>query len=259
MRGSIYADEGAGAMSVRKGIIGVVQARMGSQRLPGKSLTKVYRDWTLIEMVLLRVLKCEVLEKVILATSVNKDCDPLAEKARALGVEVYRGNETDVLSRFIDIAKKYQPRAIVRICADNPLIAFDEMEKLVYFFDQGNFDYAGNHTPECGLPDGLGCEMIRTQSLLSLEAKPLTASDREHVTDYFLNHPVESSLGWHHTSQPFFDSVSLDIDTEEDLQRMREFLTLLPVESAPYWTASQIIATVKKDFGKTHANCYSAA
>lgn len=79
-------------------VIAVIQARMSSSRFPGKSSAKVYKNLSLLEMVLMRVLKAEKLDSVVLATSKEKNCDPLEETANRLGVVTIRGSETDVLS-----------------------------------------------------------------------------------------------------------------------------------------------------------------
>jgi len=117
-------------------VAGVIQARMGSNRLPGKSMAKVYEDYGLLEVVILRVMKAKKLDMVILATSKENNCDPLVELAERLGILTVRGGEMDVLSRFVEAIQLYKPDVVVRVCADNPLIDPGEIGKLVDFFQK---------------------------------------------------------------------------------------------------------------------------
>jgi spore coat polysaccharide biosynthesis protein SpsF len=80
----------------------------------------------------------------------------------------------DVLSRFVEVIQQYNPDIVVRICADNPLIDPVEIDKLISFFQENQFDYAANNTPACGLPDGIGCEIIRSSTIKRLQQRHLT-------------------------------------------------------------------------------------
>jgi spore coat polysaccharide biosynthesis protein SpsF len=227
-------------------VAAIVQARMGSSRLPGKSIAKVYKDFSLLEMVLLRVLKAIKLDLVILATSEEKDCDPLEKISSRIGVIVVRGSETDVLSRFVKAINIYKPRAVVRVCADNPLIAPGEIDKLVTFFEDNSFDYVANNTPECGLPDGLGCEIVRADLLAYIANKTEKQEFREHVTSYITSHQEKFLLGSLKADQNlWYPELKLDIDTQADLEKMQRFCSLLPEDKAPYWTAYEIVMNAK--------------
>ena len=104
-----------------KNIIGIVQARTGSKRLPGKVLKKIGK-YSLIELLLKRLSKSKKLSKVVLATTKNKNDDYLTSLVSKLGYEVYRGSEDDVLSRYFKVAQKNSAKYIVRITGDCPLV-----------------------------------------------------------------------------------------------------------------------------------------
>ena len=228
-------------------IVGVIQARMGSSRLPGKSLSKIYKGLSLLEMVILRVMKAKKLDMIILATSKERDCEPLVELADRLGILTVRGSEVDVLSRFVEAIQQYNPDVVVRVCGDNPLIDPGEIDKLVDFFQKNQFDYAANNTPECGLPDGLGCEIVNTDILLKIGKEIFDNYYREHVTNYILDHQGDYAIGWLYAEQElWYPGLKLDIDTEEDLVRMRRICSSLVGTNAPYWTADEIISNVHK-------------
>lgn len=228
-------------------VAAIVQARMGSTRLPGKSIAKVYRSYSLLELVLLRVKAARKLDRIILATSENNNCDPLAEIAKNIGIAAVRGSETDVLSRFVHAINAYNPDIVVRVCADNPLISFEEIDKLISFFMSNDLDYAANNTPQCGLPDGLGAEIIRADFLKRISQWTQDPSDREHVTQYLLDNPGDFKTGLLRADPHLcFPEAKLDIDTPEDLERMRVFCKKLPEINTPYWTSGDIVRCLKE-------------
>jgi spore coat polysaccharide biosynthesis protein SpsF len=159
-----------------------------------------------------------------------------------MGVAAIRGSETDVLSRFEDAVRRFKPDAVVRICADNPLIDPGEIDKLVLFFGANDFDYAANNAPECGLPDGLGCEIVKAGALLYAASAAKEPVFREHVTNYITSRPDKFSAGLL-MAEPGLrrPELKLDIDTEADLEKIRKFCASLPEENAPYWTAHEIV------------------
>jgi len=227
-------------------VAGVIQARMGSNRLPGKSMAKVYEQFSLLGMVILRVMKAKKLDMIILATSENNNCDPLVEVADRLGILTVRGSEVDVLSRFVNAIQIYKPDVVVRICADNPLIAPGEIDKLVDFSQKGQYDYAANNTPDCGLPDGLGCEILHSDTIINLTAKELDIGYLEHVTSYITSNPDQYSIGWLKAEpELWMPELQLDIDTKSDLEKMQKVCSSLPEKNAPYWTPHEIVMNAK--------------
>ena len=226
---------------IKNNTIIIVQARMGSKRLPGKSLIKLYKNYTLIDFVLLRCLRSKLSSKVILATSVNTDCNPLVFKAKGLGCDVIRGDENDVLSRFISAIEIYNPKNIVRVCADNPFISFEEIDKLIKYFEENRLDYATNNTKNCGLPDGFGAEILKSKILNGLNLKS-NKLQKEHVTQYILDNHNEFKIGYlNATKSLYYPHIKLDIDTEEDLIRFRDLCKKLVYSNPPYWSNEEII------------------
>ena len=126
----------------------IIQARMGSTRLPGKILKKFYGEDTLLETLLNNLHKVGV--KVIVATSVNENNDDLEVFLKEKGELVYRGSENDVLDRFIKAAEENQVDGIVRICSDNPFMDWHGVAQLIEKAKNSNADYIGfrvNDTP----------------------------------------------------------------------------------------------------------------
>ena len=136
----------------------IVQARMNSTRLPGKVLKKV-GDRSLIEILLTRLSKSKMVDRIVLATSKNKENSPLASTVEKLGFDVFRGSEDDVLNRYYQTAKKYAPKTIVRITGDCPIIDPLIVDKVIYLYQNKCADYASNTNPPT-YPDGLDVEVF---------------------------------------------------------------------------------------------------
>jgi len=226
----------------------IIQARMGSHRLPGKSLMPVWKDMSLLELVLNRITQAKLPNKIILATSAKKKDDRLISIAEKYGVEIIRGSENDVLGRFVQAYKSYPANAIVRAAADNPLLDPGIIDKLISFFwDNQPCDYASNLGPISGYPDGVGVEMVSAKTLLHLEREAKDMRYREHVVTYL--HKNRDYISKLQRAPPEFHrpGYRLDIDFFEDLVFVRELVKRLPQKKGPYWTTRDIITALDKD------------
>lgn len=217
-------------------IIAIVQARMGSKRLPGKVAMKIYKDFSLLEVVLRRVKRVTKLNAVILMTSENKDCDSLVEIADNLGIFTIRGSEEDVLSRFVKAINIYEPRTVVRVCVDNPFVDPGEIDKLIEKYADSHFDYIFNAS-------GFGAEIMNAALLLRIAGKELGLHDREHVTSYIIRHINEFRAEIYSLGPPILDKI--DVDTIEDLERVRKICSELLDYDTPYWPMEEVLNHVK--------------
>lgn len=209
----------------KKKIVGIIQARMASSRLPGKMI-KNLGDYPLLRWVFERVRLSRLLDELILATTDAPEDDSLVTLAKQCDVSVYRGDCQDVLARFVGAAHQTHADIVVRICADNPFVAPEEIDRVVTAFLENRPDYAFNHIPKMknGYPDGLGAEVLESRLLEKIERKALLPHYREHVTSYIWEHldefrifavPCPPSLQG-------YPQMKLDVDTEEDLHRARK-------------------------------------
>ncbi len=178
--------------------LALVQARIGSTRLPGKVM-KLINKTPVIELLLNRLSKSEKIDQIIVATSVKKENDRLVAHVNKLGFESYRGSEEDVLDRFYNAAVKFNGDNIVRITADCPLVDPVLVDKLIEaFLSKDSVDYYSNAIHPT-YPDGLDVEVFSFEGLEKswLEAK--MPSEREHVTQYFYNSNefTIANLGYH--------------------------------------------------------------
>ena len=146
---------------MKKKIVAIVQARMGSKRFPGKVLAKIGGK-TILEILLERVSNSEHVNDVVVATTENKIDDPIESLSRAIGVHFYRGSEDNVLERYVEAAEKFKADVIVRITADNPLTDVQLMEKMIDVHFKAGADY----TYCSDTPLGISSEIIDSKALL---------------------------------------------------------------------------------------------
>lgn len=222
-------------------VVAIVQARMGSTRLPGKSLLPLWRDMPLLELVLRRVAATRPVDQVVLATSDSPADDELAALAARVGVPVFRGSEADVLGRFEGALDAYPAEAVVRVCADNPWVDPEHLSRLVGFFaDSADCAYAHSNTEASGLADGFGAEVVTADALRAAAAEATEQRDREHVTLWVARQPDRFPAAALPPPERAMPWVKLDVDTREDYERMRALAAALPDDVAPLWPAAAI-------------------
>jgi len=207
-------------------ILAIVQARMGSTRLPKKMAMEIC-GFPLIDWVLRRTKKSKKITKVVLATSASEENIYLVERARMLGVEYFQGDETNVLSRFESVILKENPDYIVRICGDNPLITGTEIDRCVEFCIKGNYDYAFNHIPamENFYVDGVGAEVMTNKTFKTIIKHAKTLDHFEHVTKYiFENWDEFNALTFTAPKELAYPEFSLDVDNLEDYIKIKNDL-----------------------------------
>lgn len=143
-------------------VIGIIQARMGSKRLPDKSMLPLAGK-PLIYRFIERVKRAELLNEIVLATTEKPEDDCLIDVAKELGIKTYRGAENDLVDRIYKCALHYNADIIVRLCADNPLIESEEIDRIIkhYLFSSVyGYMFSNTHNiQDNGYPDGLGAEV----------------------------------------------------------------------------------------------------
>ena len=160
----------------------ILQARIGSTRLPGKVLLDLEGRpmlWHVVE----RIRRSRNVQQVVVATTTSKSDDVLEQFCRAQDIAFFRGNEPDVLDRYYQTAKAFAADTVVRITSDCPLIDPDVIDRVTGIFQQGGFDYVSN-TIETTYPDGLDTEVFSFAALERAWREATKISEREHVTPY---------------------------------------------------------------------------
>lgn len=170
---------------MRAGII--IQARMGSSRLPGKVMMRL-AGRTILEHVLRRCARIEGIECVVCAVPDRSESAPLEEVARTCGARVSRGSETDVLVRYLGAARENALDVIMRVTSDCPLIDPGICGEVLRLRAGASADYACNNMPKT-FPHGLDCEAMTLDALSAAADTTAEANDREHVTPWLRRAP----------------------------------------------------------------------
>lgn len=169
-------------------VVAVIQARMGSSRLPGKVLMTLL-DRPVIQWVHERALRIPGVEEVVVATSTAAVDDPLAYWCQENGASLFRGSADDVLDRYTECARRHHADVVVRITADCPLLdPAVSGSVLRAFLGRQGCDYASNTQPPT-FPDGLDTEVMSRQALEASARGAVEQFDREHVTQFIRRHP----------------------------------------------------------------------
>ena len=167
-------------------VIAIVQARMGSTRLPGKVLKKI-NGKALVEFLFQRLSQSKKIDKIILATPISSENDVLANIIEKLGYDVFRGSENDVLGRYYEAAKKYKAESVVRVTGDCPIIDPALVDEVISIYEQEKVDYVSNTNPPT-YPDGLDTEVFSFEALKIAHDQAKKPFDREHVTPFIKTH-----------------------------------------------------------------------
>ncbi len=168
-------------------IIAIIQARVGSTRLPGKVLLDL-EGKTVLEHVVNRVKKSRQIGETIVATTILKEDQKIANLCSGKGVRVYRGSENDVLDRFYQAARLFSAGHIVRVTADCPLIDHKIIDDVLSLHLKKKSDYTSNIIKET-FPDGEDVEVFTFTALKRAWQEARLSSEREHVTPYIRNNP----------------------------------------------------------------------
>lgn len=168
-------------------VIGIIQARMSSTRLPGKILLPMI-DKTILEQIVNRVRAVEKISDVVVATTNNKMDDLVEVFCRMKGINCYRGSEDNVLERFYLCAQEYKAEVIVRITADDPLKAPEIITRAIELFEAGDYDYVSN-TIDPTYPEGIDIEVFSYAALNRTYQEASLQSEKEHVTPYIYKNP----------------------------------------------------------------------
>ena len=210
-------------------VVAIVQARMGSERLPGKILAALDGQ-PVIWHVMQRLRRSRTLTDAVVATSTNVVDDRLVDYCVANAIRVVRGPEADVLSRFALALAETRADIVVRITADCPLVDPTVIDALVERVVEagGDIDYASN-TVERSFPRGMDAEVFTSTAFMRADALSSDLAWREHVTPAFYRLPSEFRA-WQlvRGGREATSSWRLTVDTPEDLEALKALASLFP-------------------------------
>jgi spore coat polysaccharide biosynthesis protein SpsF len=198
----------------------IVQARMGSTRLPGKILKKVMGK-PLLEYQIERLKKVRNVDDVVIATTINQIDQPVKELCEKLHCSYFRGSENNVLLRYYEAAIKFKAECIVRVNADCPLIDPDIVGDIIeyYHLNYNEIDYVSNIL-EKSYPIGLHLEVFSMEALVRANHNANSATEREHVTPYIYRNPDLFRL-FSYSIQDDLSKFRWTVDYPEDFKLIR--------------------------------------
>lgn len=192
----VKSADSAQASGARMNIVAIVQARMGSTRLPNKVMRPM-GGVPMVEVLLARLARAAQIDEVMVATSVDARNQPLFDHVTALGFKCYRGSENDVLDRYARAARIAKADVVVRITGDCPLVDPALVDEAILLFKASNVDYLSNVCPPT-FPDGLDIEVFTAQALEKAAREATQPFDREHVTPYLRTNSQFRRAGLQH-------------------------------------------------------------
>jgi len=204
-------------------IVAIVQARMGSKRLPGKSMADLAGKpllWQFLE----RIKRCNSVNEIVLATTAKSQDNVLIQVANRCKVQTFRGAENDLIDRYYQAAKLFQADIVVRICADNPVVEPAEVDRIINYHQSNDSDFSSNtHNIKGNMyPDGLGAEVFDFTILKELRQLTDNPEHKEHLHSYFYEHPEKYKIGTISCPKSFQRPyLKLDVNTPEELKFMQ--------------------------------------
>jgi spore coat polysaccharide biosynthesis protein SpsF len=195
----------------------IIQARMGSERLPGKVLREIGGK-SILEILINRIKNCGL--SIIVATTTNIKDDILVEKLKSLNLPYYRGSEEDVLTRYYQCALEHKLDTVMRLTADNPFVNDVLINEVYTAYLNENNENLYVYTEK--YPIGVGLEIFSFSTLKEAFINAKDAKEREHVTPYIMNckNVTKKILNYKENKENY----RLTIDTEADFKLAEELI-----------------------------------
>ena len=230
-------------------IFATIQARMNSNRLPGKVLLEA-KGKPLLSYAIERIRRCRTIDGFLVATSGESSDEAIVKYCKRSGIPCFRGSLDDVAARLLGAARSQGLGAFVRISADSPWIDFRIVDEAVNLFRIGSYDLVSN-VVERTYPKGQSVEVIRVEALERAYPSFESPADREHVTLYFYRHPELFKIKSLKLKQENLSEVNLCVDDQESF---RSFVGILeridrPSEEYPW----REIVKLSADFSEAGA------
>lgn len=232
-------------------VVAIVQARMGSTRLPGKVLQDI-SGMSMLARVIGRLRACTTVDRIVVATTTAADDREVVAEAERLKVGVHCGPEHDVLARYLGAARASGADVVVRVTADCPLLDPDVVGRVIAALHR-DVDYASN-THERTFPRGLDVEALHRDTLERIGRLGVSSAAREHVTAFVMEAP--SLFATRHVIADSDDSdLRWTVDTPDDLAMVRALYRELGLERdvAPY---ARVVAAVRERPALARANAH---
>jgi len=223
------------------GTWGIVQARMGSTRLPGKVLMSVGRQ-SMLRFMITRLKRSRLLDGIVIATTTQSPDDAIIAEVEKLDwVKIVRGSESDVLSRYLMAIDEVSAKVVVRMTSDCPLMDPQLVDRIISIQRENRSDYVSTNVTRTGYPRGMDIEVSPAENLRIANREATDPYDREHVMPFLYRHPERfrclfpMAPQWLNRPQ-----YRLCVDEKEDLELVRTIIATLGENKK--WGLEQIVA-----------------
>lgn len=198
-------------------IVSTIEARMGSSRLPGKTLGEMAGK-PMLELLIERLKRARKVDEIVVATTTEAEDEVITKLAERVGVKWFRGSSEDVLDRVLKAAKACQADIIVEMIGDNPLLEPQLVDEAIDIYLKGDYDYVSNAIKET-YPDGLYVQVFSVETLDEVARLTNDPADRENVSLYIYEHPEKYRLyNMAATAEYHHPEYRWTVDTEADFQ-----------------------------------------
>ena len=231
-------------------VVLIIQARMSSTRLPGKSMMPL-ADKPLVYRMVERLKNCKKIDEIVIATSDQPEDQVLVELSKELQVSYFQGNLLDVRDRYLKAAEQFQADFIIRIPADNPMPDSNEIDKLIEFHLENNpSGFSSNlaQVDNSEYLDGIGAEIFSTKLLQESVARSSSDTEKEHVHRNFFDYSTQTAVdpSWCPIASPKAPAelrrpdIILDVNTMDDYTKIKRIYDNLYPKNPNFTTADVI-------------------
>lgn len=228
----------------KRTFVAIIEARMTSSRLPGKVMLPIGGKPAL-EVLVNRLKRSRKLDKIVVATTTNKDDDVLETLAAKLGVYCFRGSENDVLGRVLGAARSVSADIIVEITGDCPFVDPGLVDRAIMEYVESNVDYASN-TITSTFPNGFDVQVFSTKILAKVDALTQDPIDRVHVSYYIYQHPDIFKLhNWTASDQESGPELRVTLDEDLDYQVLCKIYDAIS-PTKPYFSAADVVQFLRQ-------------
>lgn len=230
----------------------IIQARVGSTRLPSKMILPFYKEEGIFSILTDRLLSEFDRNNIILATSNSAKDDVLEQIASSKKIHCYRGSESDVLQRFIDAASHFDAKKIIRVCADNPFLDLPSLRNLYNNLESNDLDYiayaTSSNTPTIKTHYGFWAEGTCIDTLQKIKEATTESLYHEHVTNFIYTHPdlFKIKLMTIPIEIENHQRLRLTIDTANDFAIQKSIFKAI-FEEKPSFTAKDVCNYLDKN------------
>lgn len=232
-------------MKKRK-IVASIEARMTSSRLPGKVLFEAINGVSMLEYMVSRLKESQLIDDIIIATTINKDDDKIIELCNKLDLKYYRGSEPDVLLRVLEAHKSVNSDLIVELTGDCPLIDPIVMDKVITSYLKNDYDYVSNSHVR-SYPDGFDVQIFSYNLLEQVSQLTTDTYDRENVSSYIYRSSKYSTFAVIAQNNEFWPELRVTLDDHGDYLLIKNIIHHFHSSENVLFSTKDVVEYIKKN------------